>query len=144
MRTSGGRVACGGSKCSSIASLRLARASSSVSPWLATSSSRHWETYHRPSRQTVAANGRFMTSLFHGQERFARPLGFRPVPVKFGHSRRHGSSVGVQHASHSDPTGVWDGWSLPDGAIMGVCLLFPITPLFVQNPFSWPPSSIFV
>src|SRR5580658_9273877 len=65
MRTLGGRVACGGSKCSSIASLRLARASSSVSPWLATSSSRHWDTYQLPSRQTVAANGRVIFSLFH-------------------------------------------------------------------------------
>src|SRR5664279_4438194 len=42
-----------------------ARASSSVSPRVATSSSKHWETYHFPSRQTVAANGRFMTSFFH-------------------------------------------------------------------------------
>ena len=65
VRTFGGRVACGGSKCSSSASFRLARASSSVSPRVATSSSKHWETYHFPSRQTVAANGRFMTSFFH-------------------------------------------------------------------------------
>src|ERR1035441_9165505 len=67
MQTAGGRVACGDSKCSSSASFRLARASSSVSPWLAMSSSKHWETYHFPSRQTVAVNGRFVTSLFHRQ-----------------------------------------------------------------------------
>ncbi len=33
-------------------------------PLLAISTSRHCETYHFPSRQTVAANGRFMTSFF--------------------------------------------------------------------------------
>ena len=60
-------MACGGSKCSSSASFKLASASPSVSPWLATSTSRHWETYHFPSRQTVAANGRFMPPFFHTQ-----------------------------------------------------------------------------
>ena len=53
MRSIGGRVACGGSKCSSRAAFKFARASSSVPPWLATSTSRHWETYQSPSRQTV-------------------------------------------------------------------------------------------
>src|SRR5208337_2232409 len=62
-RDFGGRVACGGSKWSSSASFRLASASSSVSPWLATSTSKHWETYQFPSRQTDAANGRFMTVI---------------------------------------------------------------------------------
>ena len=61
----GGRVAWGGSKCSSRASLRFSSASSSVAPWLAMSISRHWDTYQLPSRQTVAANGRFMALLFH-------------------------------------------------------------------------------
>ena len=61
----GAHVARGGSKCSSNASFRLARASSSLSPWLAISTSRHCETYHFPSRQTVAANGCFMTTFFH-------------------------------------------------------------------------------
>ena len=32
-------------------------------PRLATSTSRHCDTYQSPSRQTVAANGRFMTFI---------------------------------------------------------------------------------
>jgi len=72
MRTFGGRVACGGSKYSSSASFRFARASSSVSPWLATSTSKHCETNQSPSRQTVAANGRFISfTLPHSD--FAEP-----------------------------------------------------------------------
>jgi hypothetical protein len=47
-RTFGGWVAIGGSKCYSSASRKFARASSSVRPWLATSTSRHWETNHFP------------------------------------------------------------------------------------------------
>jgi hypothetical protein len=39
-----------GSKKSSRASSRLARASSWVSPWEATSTSRHWATHRSPSR----------------------------------------------------------------------------------------------
>ena len=31
----------------------------------------HWETYQFPSRQTVAANGRFIVLLFHGSRRRA-------------------------------------------------------------------------
>src|ERR1022692_4849899 len=57
----GGCVDCGGSKWSSSASLRFARDSFSVSPWLAISTARHCETYQLASRQTVAANGRFMS-----------------------------------------------------------------------------------
>src|SRR5260370_32643078 len=45
--------------------LRFSSASSSVAPWLAISLSRHWHPYQLPSRQTVAANGRFMALLFH-------------------------------------------------------------------------------
>src|ERR1035441_6237321 len=65
IRTAGGRVACGGSKWSSRASFRLARASSSVPPWLAMSTSWHWETYQFPSCHMVAVKGRFMSSFFH-------------------------------------------------------------------------------
>src|SRR5450432_2199872 len=102
MRTSGGRVACGGSKCSSIASLRLARASSSVSPWLATSSSKHWETYHFPSRQTVAANGRFMILFFHRQGCLTRLLRFESIFDTAGATE---ILLAAQHASRRDAAG---------------------------------------
>jgi hypothetical protein len=64
-RTSGGGIGRGGPKWSSSASFKFASASSSVSPWLATSTSRHWETHQFPSRQTDAVKARFMTSFFH-------------------------------------------------------------------------------
>jgi len=68
-------VARGGSKCSSSASFRFANASSSDSPWLATSTSRHCETNQFPSRQTVAANGRFMPTFSHGHHVSGRTVG---------------------------------------------------------------------
>src|SRR5580700_9512798 len=71
-RTIGGCVATGGSKCSSNASRRLSRASSSVRPWLATSTSRHWETNQSPSRQTVAENGRFINQSWHNRSSTAQ------------------------------------------------------------------------
>ena len=70
-----------------------------VSPWLATSSSRHWETYHFPSRQTVAAKGRFMASLFHREGRAVHALaGAAIVPQCLigsagRHMRRAGRSI---------------------------------------------------
>src|SRR6266568_8516690 len=54
LRTCGVTVAQGGSKCSSKASRRFVSASSSVSPWLATSTSRHWATNQSPSCHTLA------------------------------------------------------------------------------------------
>ena len=62
-------MATGGSKCNSSASRRFSRASSSVRPWLATSTSRHWETNQSPSRQTVAENGRFIKQSWHNRRR---------------------------------------------------------------------------
>jgi hypothetical protein len=68
-RTCGRRVACGGSKQSSRASFKFAKASSSVSPWLATSSSRHCATYQSASLHTLAANGRFIPKFWHKSNR---------------------------------------------------------------------------
>jgi hypothetical protein len=63
VRIWGAIVGHGGSKYSSNASRRLVSASSSVPPWLATSTSRHCATTHGPSRQRVAVKVRFI--CFH-------------------------------------------------------------------------------
>src|SRR5205085_167177 len=58
-------VARGGSKWSSSASRMLCSASSSVSPWLAISTSRHWATNQGPSRWMVTVKVRFMLLHLH-------------------------------------------------------------------------------
>ena len=60
-RTRGVIVATGGVKCSSRASRRFSRASSSVVPWLATSTCMHCAMYHSPSCDMLAENDRFIT-----------------------------------------------------------------------------------
>src|SRR5215211_6414306 len=60
VRTCGVAVGPGGSKYSSMASRRFSRASSSLSPWLATSTSKHCATYQIPSCHTLAENVLFI------------------------------------------------------------------------------------
>ena len=61
-RTCGAMVAAGGAKCSSNASLRFSKASASLAPCEATSTSRHCAMNHSPSCQTEALKFRFMVS----------------------------------------------------------------------------------
>ena len=61
----GSKVAVGASKWSASASRKFAKASSSDSPWLATSTSKACATYHSPSCQTLAENSRIMLNSLH-------------------------------------------------------------------------------
>ncbi len=87
VHTCGVAVGPGGSKYSSMASRKFSRASSSLSPWLATSTSRHCATYQLPYCHTLAENVLFTV----------RPL------------RRHGESLGSSLPSRSTCLLVLDG-----------------------------------
>ena len=64
-RTFGSKVATGGVKCNNRASLRFSMASSSVLPCDATSTSRHWATYHSLSLNITALKSRFIHAYYH-------------------------------------------------------------------------------
>jgi hypothetical protein len=69
------------SRWSSRASCRFASASGTVSPWLATSISKHWATYQSPSRVMEAVN--CMMPVYHGPRR-ARPASVAKLaPIGF-------------------------------------------------------------
>jgi hypothetical protein len=50
-----------------MASCRFFSAEACVRPWLATSISKHWATYHLPSRQVLAVNARRAMSPFRAR-----------------------------------------------------------------------------
>jgi hypothetical protein len=66
-------VATGGEKCSWRASLKFSRASSSVAPWLATSTWTHCAINHSPSCQMLAENRCFMAKSYHSESLAAQP-----------------------------------------------------------------------
>ena len=88
-RTWGTIVATGGEKCSSRASLRFSRASSSFAPWLATSTWTHCAMNHSPSCQMLAENRCLMAKSYHTSATFKMQSRPSSLSVRSGAAARN-------------------------------------------------------